>query len=65
MIGDGLTDVKAGGNAGTKTILLTRMKCELCHLMNEEDTHPDAIAPDLKTAVSFVLDKGGKNGNLH
>jgi predicted HAD superfamily phosphohydrolase YqeG len=35
MIGDGLTDVKAGKDAGAKTILVGRMKCELCRLMDE------------------------------
>jgi D,D-heptose 1,7-bisphosphate phosphatase len=58
MIGDGLTDVKAGKNAGTKTILLARMKCELCHLMNEQDAHPSTLAPNLKEAVQFILNEG-------
>ena len=47
MIGDGLTDVKAGKDAGCKTILLGRMKCELCRLMDEEDARPDAICSNL------------------
>ena len=51
IIGDGLTDVKAGKGAGTRTILLGRMKCELCHLMNEEDTHPDLVASSLLEAA--------------
>jgi D,D-heptose 1,7-bisphosphate phosphatase len=51
MIGDGLTDVKAGKGAGTRTILLGRMKCELCHLMDEEDAHPDLIASSLLEAA--------------
>jgi D-glycero-D-manno-heptose 1,7-bisphosphate phosphatase len=59
MIGDGLTDVKAGKGAGTRTILLGRAKCELCRLMDEEDAHPDAIASDLLEAVRFILKQGG------
>ena len=55
MIGDGLTDVKAGKQAGCRTILLGRMKCELCHLMDEEDARPDAITSSLKEAAQFVL----------
>ena len=47
MIGDGLTDVKAGKEAGCRTILLGKMKCELCHLMDEEDARPDAICSNL------------------
>ena len=59
MIGDGLTDVKAGKGAGCRTILLGRMKCELCHLMDEEDARPDAIAANLKETVQFILKQGG------
>ncbi len=65
MVGDALTDVKAGKSAGCKTILLGRMKCELCHLMDEEDARPDAIATNLLDAVSIVLNSEGKHGNLH
>ncbi len=58
MIGDGLTDVAAGKKAGTKTILLARMKCELCHLMDEQDARPDGIARDLVEATGTILDQG-------
>ena len=58
MIGDGLTDIKAGKDAGTRTILLGRMKCELCRLMDEEDARPDAIVPNLKEAAQFILKQG-------
>ncbi len=47
MIGDGLTDIAAGVSAGCKTALIGRMKCELCHLMEEHDAYPDIIALDL------------------
>ena len=59
MIGDGLTDIKAGKGAGCRTILLGRMKCELCYLMGEEDARPDAITSNLKEAVQFILNNGG------
>lgn len=54
MIGDGLSDVKAGKSAGCKTILLGKMKCELCHLMDEQDAHSDFIAPNLLEAANLV-----------
>ena len=60
MIGDGLTDVKAGKGTGTRTILLGRIKCELCQLMDEEGARPDAIAANLKEAAQFVLKQGDK-----
>lgn len=58
MIGDGLIDIKAGKGAGVRTILLGRMRCELCHLMDEEDARPDAITSDLKEAAQFILKQG-------
>ena len=58
MIGDGLTDIQAGKQAGCRTILLGRMKCELCHRMDAEDAIPDFIASNLKDAVLFILEKG-------
>lgn len=54
MIGDGLTDVQAGKSAGCQTILLGRMKCELCHLMDEQDARPDFIAGNLFEAANLV-----------
>jgi len=54
MIGDGLTDVRAGKSAGCRTILLGKMKCELCHLMDEQDARPDAIALNLLQAAQKV-----------
>ena len=59
MVGDGLTDVKAGKDAGCRTILLGRMKCQLCQLMDEQDARPEAITSDLKEAVRFILKQGG------
>ena len=58
MVGDGLPDIVAGKKAGTRTILLARMKCELCHLMEEQDARPDGIARDLAEAVKTILHQG-------
>jgi D-glycero-D-manno-heptose 1,7-bisphosphate phosphatase len=54
MIGDGLTDIQAGHSAGCKTILLGRMKCELCRLMQDKDINPDLIVPNLLEAVKRI-----------
>ena len=54
MIGDGLSDIKAGKSAGCQTILLGKMKCELCHLMDEQDAHPDFIAANLLEAAKLI-----------
>ena len=55
MIGDGLIDIKAGKGAGCRTILLGRMKCELCHLMDEENARPDAITSNLMEAAQLIV----------
>jgi D-glycero-D-manno-heptose 1,7-bisphosphate phosphatase len=55
MIGDGLTDIQAGKNAGCRTILLSKMKCELCYYMEKENAVPDAICSDLSQAVLNVI----------
>ncbi|MDP6142073.1 MAG: HAD family hydrolase [Dehalococcoidales bacterium] len=57
MIGDNLTDVKAGTAAGCRTILLGKVKCELCHLMDEEKARPDGITSDLDKAAKIILRK--------
>ena len=58
MIGDGITDIQAGKRAGCRTILIGRMKCELCELMNQNDARPDFIAPNLLEAARYILEKG-------
>ena len=58
MVGDNLSDIKAGISAGCRTILLGKMKCELCHLMDEECARPDFISPNLKEAAQFVFTQG-------
>jgi D-glycero-D-manno-heptose 1,7-bisphosphate phosphatase len=59
MIGDGITDVKAGKDAGCKTILLGRMQCSLCRLMEEQEARPDDIVPNLVEAAETILKMGG------
>jgi D,D-heptose 1,7-bisphosphate phosphatase len=54
MIGDGLTDIQAGMNAGTKTILIGNMKCEICHKMDELKVHPYIIMPDLLEVTKYL-----------
>jgi D-glycero-D-manno-heptose 1,7-bisphosphate phosphatase len=54
MIGDGLTDIQAGKRAGTRTILIGKMKCELCHRCAEENARPEAVCADLLEAVRII-----------
>ena len=53
MVGDGLTDIEAGKRAGCKTILIGRMKCELCRLMDEKNT-PIHVVQDLYSAIDVI-----------
>lgn len=50
MIGDGINDIQAGQKAGCRTILIGRMKCDLCKIMDNEKVKPDFIAPNLYKA---------------
>jgi phosphoglycolate phosphatase-like HAD superfamily hydrolase len=54
MIGDSLTDIQAGKAAGVRTILLGKMKCELCHMMDEANARPDFIVADLPAATAIL-----------
>jgi len=65
MVGDNLSDVKAGKRAGCKTVLIGTMKCELCRLMDEEGARPDAIANSLTQAVDTIRHWEAEHGNLH
>lgn len=51
MIGDGVSDIEAGSRAGCKTILLGRIKCDICSVMSARDIRPDAVANGLLDAV--------------
>lgn len=58
MVGDGITDMQAGAAAGCKTILIGRMKCDLCKLMEDEGVKPDFIAPNLLKASLIIQEQG-------
>lgn len=59
-IGDGLTDVQAGKDAGTETILLTTLNSLTTRLMMDLDAEPGFIARNLLESVEHVqLLQGG------
>jgi len=57
VVGDNLTDIKAGEAAGYTTILIGLMKCDLCKLMDEENSRPDFIVGSLIKAVEIIRKK--------
>ena len=54
MIGDSLTDIEAGKAAGCRTILIGKLKCDLCRLMIEKGVKPDHIVPSLLHASKII-----------
>jgi D-glycero-D-manno-heptose 1,7-bisphosphate phosphatase len=56
MIGDGINDIQAGITAGCKTILIGRMKCDICKILEDEGIKPDFIAENLYKA-SIITEK--------
>ena len=54
MVGDGLTDMQAGRDAGCRTVLIGRMRCELCQKMEDMEAHPDFIVSDLFESISKI-----------
>jgi D-glycero-D-manno-heptose 1,7-bisphosphate phosphatase len=58
MIGDGITDIQAGKGAGTRTILIGKMKCELCHHFNAKNSAPEAVCANLLEAAGVIEREG-------
>ena len=55
FIGDNLSDIKAGKNAGCHTLLLGKMRCELCDLMYNEGIKPDVIKLNILEAADYII----------
>jgi D-glycero-D-manno-heptose 1,7-bisphosphate phosphatase len=55
MIGDGITDIIAGKEAGCTTVLLNCKKCYLCEELERQNSRPDLITGSLIEAVEFVF----------
>jgi len=54
FIGDGIVDVKAGREAGCKTILVASANGLLLRLLTEQNAEPDCLARTLEEAVRIV-----------
>ena len=54
MIGDGLTDIKAGTAAGCKSIFIGDFKCDLCRQMEVMAVKPHFIASNLLEASKLI-----------
>jgi histidinol-phosphate phosphatase family protein len=54
VVGDSLTDIKAGKAVGCRTLLIGSLKCDLCRLMEDECVKPDLIVPNLIAAAEII-----------
>jgi len=54
MIGDGVTDIKAGQAVGCKSIFIGAVKCDLCRVMETMAVKPDIIAASLLDASKII-----------
>lgn len=54
VIGDSLTDIKAGKTVGCRSFLIGYLKCDLCRLMEDEDVKPDLIIPSLLQGSKII-----------
>jgi D-glycero-D-manno-heptose 1,7-bisphosphate phosphatase len=61
VVGDSLTDIKAGKAVGCRTFLIGNLKCDLCRLMEDECVKPDLIVPSLLAAAK-IIEKEINNG---
>jgi D,D-heptose 1,7-bisphosphate phosphatase len=58
LVGDGLVDVKAGQEAGCKTILVASTNGLLLRLLMEQKTEPTHLVKTLEEAVKIVENSG-------
>jgi D-glycero-D-manno-heptose 1,7-bisphosphate phosphatase len=54
MVGDGVTDIMAGKAVGCKTILVGRLKCDLCRMMDDLGVKPNYMVPNLNHASEII-----------
>lgn len=54
IVGDSLTDIKAGKAVGCRTLLIGSLKCDLCRLMEDERVKPDLIVPNMLAAAKTI-----------
>lgn len=65
MIGDGAVDIEAGKNAGCRTILIGKPKCDMCAILSEKGLSPEVISGSLLEAVHKIKEWEGYNGDIH
>lgn len=64
MIGDSLSDIKAGKAVGCRSFLIGYRKCDLCRLMEDKGVKPDLIAPSLLHLSKIIEREVNESGNI-
>lgn len=59
FVGDSVTDVQAGLAAGCRTVLLGRMRCDLCHHLTDQGVQPDLTVRTLHEVAQHLLEQEG------
>jgi D,D-heptose 1,7-bisphosphate phosphatase len=54
MVGDGISDMQAGIDAGCRTVFIGRWKCEICQFTEGNDVRPHLVAKDLWEACHII-----------
>jgi len=57
LVGDGITDLLAGMQAGVTTVFLSARKCYICDELVRQRVDPGFIVPDLLSAARLISDK--------
>jgi len=64
VIGDSLTDIKAGKAVGSRSLLIGYLKCDLCRLMEDEGVKPDLIVPSLIHGSKIIEKEVNNSGDI-
>jgi len=64
VIGDGLTDIKAGKAVDCRSFLIGYLKCDLCRLMEDEGVKPDFIVPSLLHGSKIIEKEVNESGDI-
>ena len=54
LVGDSITDIQAGREAGCVTFLIGNHKCDLCRFLEQKKVKPDFVVPSLYEAVRII-----------
>lgn len=54
VVGDSITDIQAGREAGCVTLLVGNHKCDLCRFLEQKKVKPDFIVPSLYEAAKTI-----------